>query len=165
MTVTDSQSFQAIFHNTMYPDPATRPREPSRAVRCAHWLAGGLLTVVTLLLARLRNDAPSVVITFGALTAIMLLVSPVCHLHYFCLSLPLAMGSLAAVWEGQGNSLARMGMITVLIIYAIANALPHFPALQLVRDCGLATYATLLLWLVGMLILWKRPIPVTVAQD
>jgi hypothetical protein len=155
VTATDSQSFQAIFHNTLYPDPARRPPQPSRAIRCAHWLAGCFLTVVTLLLARKRNDGPSKVITFGALTVIMLLLSPVCHLHYFCLSLPLIMGSLVAIWQNNGHLFWRVAMFAVLAIYLIGNALPHIPGLQLIRDCGLATYAALLLWLAGMVILWR----------
>jgi hypothetical protein len=151
ITATDSQSFQAIFHNTMYPNPATRPSKPSAAVRCAHWLVGGFLTIVTLLVGRRREDAPAVIIRLGALIVIMMLLSPVCHLHYFCLSLPLVMGSLAAV--GEENRLAKRGMYALVILYSLANALPHFPTLQLLRDCGLATYAALLLWLVGMIIL------------
>src|SRR5262249_11266975 len=150
VTATDSQSFQAIFHNSMHPNPATRPRQPSTVVRCAHWLTGGVLTLLTLLIARKQQDACAVVITFGALTVIMLLLSPVCHLHYFCLSLPLAMGTLAAAWQGEQGTWARLGLPTFFVIHGIAHALPHFPAFQLLRDCGLATYATLLLWLVGM---------------
>jgi hypothetical protein len=100
------------------------------------------------------------VITFGALIVLMLLLSPVCHLHYFCLSLPLAMGSYAAVWNHgtceKGNRIGRVAVVAVLFVYAIANALPHFPRLQLLRDGGLAMYAALLLWLTGMIILWKR---------
>jgi hypothetical protein len=155
VTATDSQSFQAIFHNTLYPDPATRPPQPSVAVRCAHWLAGGFLTVVTLLLARRRHDGPSTVITFGALTVIMLLLSPVCHLHYFCLCLPLIMGSLAAIWQNNGSLLGRVGISAVVAVHLIGNALPHIPGLQPLRDCGLATYAALLLWLAGIVILWR----------
>jgi len=138
----------------MYPNPATRPPKPSTAVRCAHWLVGGFLTIVTLLVGRRREDAPAVTIRLGALIVIMLLLSPVCHLHYFCLSLPLVMGSLAAVSEKQ--HLAKRAMYALTILYGLANALPHFPKFQLLRDCGLATYAALLLWLAGMIILSTR---------
>ena len=163
VTATDSQSIQATLHNTLFPNPATRPPQPSAAVRCIHWLAGGLLTLVTLLIARRQHDGPAVVITFGALTVLMLLLSPVCHLHYFCLSLPLAIGSLAAVWNHEtheihekGNRLGRVAVVAVLMIYGVANALPHFPRLQILRDGGLAMYAALLLWLTAMIILWRR---------
>jgi hypothetical protein len=163
VTATDSQSIQATLHNTLYPDPARRPPQASTAVRCVHWLAGGLLTVVTLLVARRRKDGAAVVITFGALTVLMLLLSPVCHLHYFCLSLPLAMGLVSssltdqARGEREGNWIGRAVVALVLVLYGVANALPLFPRLQLLRDGGLAMYAALVLWLVGMIILWKLP--------
>jgi alpha-1,2-mannosyltransferase len=156
VTATDSQSFQAIFHNTLYPDPRTRPPQPAVATRCAHWLVGGFLTLVTLLLARRQDDGPSIVITFGALTLIMLLLSPVCHLHYFCLSLPIIMGTLAAVWHSNSSALAKVGIAAVLAVHLMGNALPNIPGLQLIRDCGLASYTALLVWLAGMVILWKR---------
>jgi alpha-1,2-mannosyltransferase len=156
VTATDSQSFQAIIHNTTYPNPATRPPTASAAVRCAHWLIGSFLTVVTLLAARRRDDGPAAVITLGALTVIMILLSPVCHLHYFCLCVPLMMGILAAVWEENRSRLARMGVYAVMIVFCLANTLPHFQKFQLLRDCGLATYAALLLWLTGMLVLRTR---------
>jgi hypothetical protein len=156
VTATDSQSFQAMIHNMLHPDPATRPPQPSAMVRATHWLAGGLMTLVTLFLARRREDGSSVLITFGALIVIMLLLSPVCHLHYFCLSLPLGMGLLAAVWERDGNPLERMAVYTVLILHGIATALPHIPGLQPLRDSGMAGWGALLLWLVGMVILWQR---------
>jgi hypothetical protein len=166
VTATDSQSIQATLHNTLYANPATRPPQPSAAVRCTHWLAGGLLTLVTLLVARRRKDGPAVVITFGALTVLMLLLSPVCHLHYFCLSLPLAMGMVAAVWNHEthethlkGKWIGKATLVGVLVLYGLANALPLFPRLQALRDGGLAMYAALLLWLAGMIILWKRGRP------
>src|SRR5207248_169449 len=48
---TDSQSLVAIFHNTLYPDRTTRPRNASPALRRWHWAAGGGLLLVTLLAA------------------------------------------------------------------------------------------------------------------
>jgi alpha-1,2-mannosyltransferase len=165
VTATDSQSFQAIIHNTMYPNPATRPPQVSAAVRRIHWIAGAVLTIVTLLAARRRVDAPSVVITLGALTVIMILLSPVCHLHYFCLSLPLVMGLLAAVWEENRSRLARGGVSAVLVSYAVANTVPHFQTFQFLRDCGLATYAALLLWLTGMVVLWNRGCSASAQRD
>jgi hypothetical protein len=165
VTATDSQSFQAIFHNSLYPNPATRPHYPSAGIRAAHWLAGALLTLLTLAAARRRrHDPAATVIVFGALVVLMLLLSPVCHLHYFCLSLPLVMGVLAATWEGASAPHLGVGMLLALTANVVANTLPHFagpraPLMQLLRDDGLASAAALLLWLVGILILWKRGRP------
>src|SRR6266511_4036912 len=67
VTATASQSFQAMIHNTAYPNPATRPPRPATPVRLAHWGLGGLLTGLTLLLAGRRADGPATVLHFGAL--------------------------------------------------------------------------------------------------
>src|SRR5262249_7020106 len=93
VAATDSPSPVATMHNTLNFDRATRPRQAAPAVRRAHWLIGALLTGLTLLAAgRRRRDGPATVVLLGALLVLMLLLSPVCHLHYFCLWLPLVMG-------------------------------------------------------------------------
>ena len=40
----------------------------------------------------------------GTLLLIMLLLSPVCHTHYFALAVPLLMGLLALSWDRQGGA-------------------------------------------------------------
>jgi hypothetical protein len=157
VTATDSQSFLAVLHNTLHPDGATRPANPSPAVRRAHWLIGGVLTLLTLLAARWRrSDGPSEALFLGQLTVLMLLLSPVCHLHYFCLSIPLVLSLLAALWERDVSRAAACGTILLLAGTIVANTLPHFGQFQRLRDDGLAMYAALSLWLVGCLVLWQR---------
>ncbi len=169
VTATDSQSFQAIIHNTLYPDGATRPRTVAPTVRLAHWLAGGMMTLLTLLATvrreswdvkgwlhgpRLTPHAPRDQVLFlGCLALIMILVSPVCHLHYFCLAVPLVMGLLNKAWEGKSTLFPGKGLILLFLVLVIANTLPHFPAFQRLRDDGLAAYAALLLWLTGVTVL------------
>jgi hypothetical protein len=89
------------------------------------------------------------------LVVVMLLLSPVCHRHYFCLSLPLIMGLVAA--NGARRPLSRPGMALTLLlaINVVTNVLPHIPLLYVLRDKGLAMYGALLLWLVGLAVLWK----------
>jgi len=96
------------------------------------------------------------VLTFGALVVLMNLLSPVCHLHYFCLSMPLAMGLVAAAWEKNGAP--RLGTATALAlaVNGLANAVPHLPGCDLLRDTGLAMYGTMVLWLAGGIALWRR---------
>jgi hypothetical protein len=163
ITRTDSQSFQAVIHNTLNLERATRPAYPTDAVRWAHWLIGGLLTAVTVLAAGWRRAQSGVteVIFLGVLILLMLLLSPVCHLHYFCLSLPLLIGLLAFSWERQPTSYLKCGWWLLLFVYFIANALPQFPGLELLRDIGLAMYAALLLWLVANAVLWKQTATLT----
>jgi hypothetical protein len=87
----------------------------------------------------------------------MVLVSPVCHLHYFSLAIPLVLGVQAAAWSGDTYPRWDKARFLVALANAVANILPRCPGMQLVRDGGLAMYATLLLWLVGMLVLCTRP--------
>jgi hypothetical protein len=156
ITATDSQSFQAVFHNALYPDRATRLPFPSAGVRAAHWLAAGLMTALTLLAARRgRGDGPGEVIAFGALSVTMVLASPVCHLHYFAASVPLVMGCLAASWERSGAARLGAGALLLGAANVAANTLPNLPGMLVLRDGGLATAAALLLWGTGVVLLWR----------
>lgn len=160
VTATDSQSFVAALHNTLHPDRATRPARASASLTLAHWLLGGLLTGLTLLAGRGRQDeGRPAVLTLGALVVVNHLVSPVCHLHYLCAAVPLAMGLVAAAWERSGTT--RMGAGTWLLLAAnvAAGALPHVPGLEALRDGGLAMYGTLLLWAAGTVSVGRRGPP------
>ena len=88
----------ATLHNTLHLDRATRPADASPAVAGVSYLLGGLLTAVTLWAGgwRRRLQGPDVPLYFGALILVMLLLCPVCHLHYFSMAVPLVMGLLAA---------------------------------------------------------------------
>jgi alpha-1,2-mannosyltransferase len=161
-TATDSQSFLCVLHNTLHLDRMTRPREAAPETRLAHWILGGALTGLTLLaLGWRRPSGRRELLGLGTLTLIMFLLSPVCHLHYFCLALPLTMGFLAIAWEspareGAGAIWRSLWLWLVLGVNTVANTLPHLPGSDLLRDLGLATYGTLLLWLAGVVILCRK---------
>jgi hypothetical protein len=160
ITATESQSYLAVLHNTLYLDRSTRPAKPSEAVRWAHWLIGGVLTGLTLLAGGRRpTAASSEVILLGALFLMMVLLSPVCHLHYFCLSLPLVMAMRFVFWERSRPLSWKVGWWLLMGINLVCNSLPHFGGLEVLRDVGLAMYAALLLWLVGSVTLWQRRCP------
>jgi hypothetical protein len=160
VTATDSQSFQAIVHNSLYPDPVTRPRQVGPVVRLAHWLTGGMLTLLTLVAAwRGRRDATGQVLFLGSLVLVMILVSPVCHLHYFCLAVPLVTGLLAAAWEGKATLAPGPALVLLFAGNVIANSLPHVQFFQRLRDDGVAAYAALLCWLAGVVLLRRRSRP------
>jgi hypothetical protein len=159
-TATDSQSFVILFHNFQNPDRDTRPLQPAPELRAAHWLLGGALTLVTLLASGWRHATRyGTLLAGGALMLLMLLLSPVCHLHYFCLGLPLVMGLLVWRWERQPDNTMTpqlgLGFAILLIVNGVANMVPHVPGLELTRDIGLAAGGTLLLWLTGVVVLWR----------
>jgi hypothetical protein len=162
-TSTDSQSIGPIIHNTIYHNSLLRPQQHSAAVRLAHWSIGGLMTLLTLLAGggsdghRLRP-----LLLLGTLVLLMLLLSPICHLHYFCLALPLITGLIAMQWEATGSHRQfQWGLASLLIVNFVANGVTHLPESELVRDLGVATYATALLWLWAVVTLWRtrsRPV-------
>jgi hypothetical protein len=155
VTATDTQSFLAVIHNTLYPNPLTRPMWAAPWVRTTHWLLGALLTGITLLCAgRRRPDASAdTVLSIGALVLLMILLSPVCHLHYFLLAVPLVLGLIARGWDRRGFPHLGAGVALLLGINLVANILPRLPGFQVLRDLGLVTYATMLLWLAAVLAL------------
>jgi hypothetical protein len=158
VVATDSQSLLAAMHNTLYLDRSQRPAEASATVRLVSGAIGALLTLVALLVfgRKDRNDPIADVLFFGALVVNMLLLSPVCHLHYFCLALPLVTALLAARWERLGTLRLGAGLVVLFTVYLIASIWPQIPDRDIVRDAGLAMYATLLLWGVACTVLWRR---------
>ncbi len=155
VTSTDTQAFLAVIHNTMNPNRETRPMWVSPWVRAAHWLLGGLLTGITLILAGRRGlvASPDTVLALGGLVLLMILLSPVCHMHYFLLALPVIMGLVSFSWDRHNLTRLGMGLPLLLAINLVANTLPRLPGLELLRDFGVVTYSTLLLWLAAVLLL------------
>jgi alpha-1,2-mannosyltransferase len=165
-TSTDSQSPVAMIHNALHLDRLSRPYVASAQVRLAHWLIGGLLLGVTLLAAGPNDGGHRLrpLLFLGALSLVMLLLSPVCHLHYFCLALPLVMGLIAWEWQTRGSRRLSRGLLVVLVLHCAINAMTHFPGMDLIRDLCLAGYATMLLWLAAVVVLWRTR-PATQARN
>lgn len=158
VTATDSQSFLAAIHNTLHLDRNQRPKTASATVRRAHWLLGAAFTLLTLLAARSRRQEAGLapVLFLGALTLIMILCSPVCHTHYFVLSLPLVMGLLARDWQRRGTTDLSPGLTSLLALQIVGNTLPLLPPFEILKDIGLALYTALTLWSVACVVLWKQ---------
>jgi hypothetical protein len=160
VTATDSQSFLATIHNTLHLDRNRRPSEASPAVRRAHLALVGLFTLLTLAAARRRPESGLDVTFFvGALTVIMILASPVCHTHYFTLSLPLVMGLLARESERRGSTEVGWGLVALFAVQVVGNVLPLLPVFEVLKDAGLAMYTALALWLAACVALWRKPQP------
>ncbi len=147
VTATDSQSFVVVLHNTLHSNRLTRPRQASQGVQLAHWgLSGAMLLLILGAFRRSPCNTTAARMTtllVGALVLNMILASPVCHLHYFALAVPLMMGLVVervhrSVYPGWGLTLL-MGA------YIVGTAVPSLPWMRPLRDCGLALYAALLL--------------------
>jgi heme A synthase len=97
-----------------------------------------------------------VVLFLGALTLVMLASSPVCHVHYFVLSLPLVMALLAREWDRAGQMRLSPALCVLLLVQLVGNALPLIAGLELVKDAGLSLYTALALWATACVSLWRR---------
>jgi hypothetical protein len=152
MTATDSQSLLVVAHNTLYPERKTRPTKADAKTRLVVLAIGGVLTGITLLAGRWhRLSGVQEALFLGMLVIDILLMSPVCHLHYFCLSLPLVMALIALRWQRTDTWMRWLPLLFLANI--VANIVPHFPGLEPVRDLGMAMYAALALWLAGAITL------------
>jgi hypothetical protein len=168
VTATDSQSFRSIIHNTIHLDRATRPAQASPLVQKIHWVIGGAFTLLTLLVAGYRRTltGPALVLFVGSLTLIMILMSPVCHTHYFALSLPLVMGLIAWHWERTGRAGLSTGVVVLIAVQIAGNTLPLLSATEVLKDVGLATYTALLLWLLACVaVRQSRSVPAAAAEQ
>jgi hypothetical protein len=145
-------------HNSLFPNRATRPAHALSHVRLASNLVGGCLNLIALWAAGWRRpqQGPAAVVFFGVLVINMLLLCPVCHLHYFCMAVPLVMGLLAGRWERLPEPRVGIGLGLVFTVFVICSVPGQLPGLDLARDCGLAMYGALLLWVAGVRFLWQQ---------
>lgn len=157
VTATDSQSFLAAIHNTTHLNRWKRPGDAAPAVRRAHWLLGAGMLLLTLWAFHRRGlpEAQHTTLFVGALTLNMVLTSPVCHLHYFALAMPLVMGLLAAWGSHSGYPSWRLACL--LVVNAAANGLPMLPGRDVLRDVCLAMYAAVLLWAMACVAARRAP--------
>jgi hypothetical protein len=153
VNATDNQSIQTTLHNTLYFDRDTRPKVAEPWERYTTWFIGGTFTLLTLAAAyrRRTDNGLSVALLVGAMTLVMMWLSPVCHSHYFVLSVPLIMTLLARSWERRPQVLNRfaalsIGMFVLIVVQIIGYTIP---LIQATRDLGFSLYTSLPLWLLA----------------
>ncbi len=156
-TANDSQSLQAALHNTLHPVRASRPAQPTALVRWIPRVVGGILTVLTLAAAgwKKSNSGTDSALFLGALTINMLLLSPICHMHYFSLCGVVGMGLVAARWEKSRPGLGT-GLKLIFAFNILCYIPPNIPDWLILRDWPITVYPTLILWTAGVVTLWKR---------
>jgi hypothetical protein len=165
INATDSQSFVALIHRWRnlgetigVPRPLrSKPLEPWATP--AHWIISLLLTATALLAAgwRGRGSPLKEELFVGSLAVIMVLASPVSHLHYFTLTIPLAMGLVMA--GRNGAVYPRRKWLWLLAAFAAASAIPLIPGLEALRDLGLASFGALALWCAGTITVGRAAVP------
>ena len=162
-TATDNQSFQSVIQASLHPDRDTRPRQASRSIKVAALGLGAVLTLLTLWAGRRgrARTGPGLALFVGCLALVMLMLSPVCHSHYFVLEVPLVLGLLALAWERRARlngpcvSIGDKGLVNLrtaalFAFLIVGNILPQLTSLIALRDRGLPALAALLLWIVSL---------------
>jgi hypothetical protein len=158
---TDNQSFAAAIHANLYPDPEVRPRVASAETRLAHWAIGAALTLVTIVAGwrvPRANPADQLVLV-GCLCVLMVLLSPVSHMHYYAMALLLVAGLwLRGLAARPGSHVADPLTTGALAAWGALTALPLLPgpAFDQLREGGFATAATVGLWALGVWTLGRR---------
>jgi hypothetical protein len=152
---TDSHSFQAVIHNYLHPDPYRRPANASKSTRLIHWAICGVMTAITLLVGwRQRHADTSVqLVLLGSLLLVMVLASPVSHVHHYAMTLPAICGLwLKGLVDRPGHAWPTPWLSIPLFIWCVGTGLPLFPGRTFVqmREFGLGTSTTVILWLVGV---------------
>jgi alpha-1,2-mannosyltransferase len=171
INATDNQSFVALIHRWRNFDETltiarrlrSRPLEPW--AKPAHWCIAIVLTALTLLAASGRRAAAAPIheeLLVSCLMVLMVLSSPVSHLHYFSLLVPLAMGLMVA---GRGAGVYPGRKWAWLFAAVIASgALPLLPGLGALRDLGMASFGALALWSAGLLTMRRSAAEISVAD-
>jgi hypothetical protein len=175
----DLMSLRSVLFKTLHPDPATRPQAVDAWYDTAQKLIGLSLTI--LMLAALGrpesaragpraigppDSAVTTVLALGLMLVAVIPLIPVSQPHYYMLALPLVMGLIADDREHRGGSRPSRPLSAFLVLYAVANLLPYLPGLYVLMDLGLDMYAGLVLWLFGLVVLWRRHVtPTAVRPD
>ncbi|MBX9585345.1 MAG: glycosyltransferase 87 family protein [Gemmataceae bacterium] len=166
---TDSQSARAAVQAWLYPDRESRPDRPDPRASAAHWLSGGLMLGLTAWVgARRLTPAPADRLVYlGCLCALMLLLTPVSHMHYYAFALPLAAGLwLRSLSLRPGAVCGDARTLAVLVAWGVLTAVPLLPGpvFDRLRECGLGPAATVALWAFGLAVV-GRPAPLLAAAE
>lgn len=158
MEATDNQSFKAVLHSWLHLGEDAPPA-PSPWTRLAHFALGGAFTLATLLAAGLHKGSPRprpprdsgerTVLTLGLLCCVSLMLTPVVHLHYFILAMPLIAALVIPRMHASptGELPARVWLLAAA--YTAINLVPRLPWFAETRHLGVATIANIALWAIG----------------
>ncbi len=159
INATDHQSIVAILHNYQHwHHLEKRPPQPAAWARLTHWILGAVLVVSTLFAFGWTGDdsALRLLLLLGALFLVMVLVSPLSHLHYFAMAVPLIMGLMGASLASRGTAAAPSWPVLALLILAgVGFALPTLPFWEARREAGVPLITSLFLWLMAIVYLCK----------
>ena len=152
VAATKSQAFQVVLVKTIHLG-GKLPAQPAVWMKLVHWSLGAAMTLATLaFLCRPRNDGLALTAGVGMLALVMVILSPVCHLHYFTVGLPIVMALMACF---EDRSLAMKVALGVLFAAIMAAwTVPMITGYGVLRDVGVPLAGALALWLTGLCTRW-----------
>jgi hypothetical protein len=160
VTATDNQSFRATLHNYQHWGRlSSRPPQPAAWARLTHWLISGFIVAALLAAAGWKPDDDPVrcLMLLGALFLLMTLVTPVSHLHYFSMAVPLVMALNAASLKVRPRALLPgWAMLILLVLAGLGYALPTIPIWEVRREAGLPAGVSLILFAVSITYLLRQ---------
>ncbi|MCZ2344301.1 MAG: DUF2029 domain-containing protein [Bacteroidales bacterium] len=165
ITATDNQSFAAIVHTIRHPDRAERPIQADRLTKMIHLGIAGSLALICLWVGW-RGVGPhpaDQLIYFGCVAMLMMLMSPVTHMHYYTFALPLVSGLWARSLASRPNAVFADGKtLALLAIWGATTGAVLFPVelLREARSFGVCTAMTLVMWAYGLFQITQKPLSV-----
>lgn len=163
ITATDNQSFAAIIHAIRYPNKETRPPQADRLTKLMHLGLAGALALACLLVGW-RGVGPhpaDQLIYFGCVAMLMMLMSPVSHMHYYAFALPLVSGLWARSLATRPQAVfADRRTVTLLVIWGVTTGAVLLPVelLREARSFGVCTAITLVMWTYGLVLVARQPL-------
>ena len=162
IAATDNQSVRAAVQAWLYPDLETRPTRAVPIANLAHAVATiGMLAVTVFTGWRRLGPSPVDQLLFlGALCAVMLLATPVSHMHYYAYAFPLVAGLwYRGLLDRPGSMIADRRTILLLAGWTVATCIPLFsgPVFDRLRECGLGIVVTMILWAAGIRAILTQP--------
>lgn len=157
---TRSQSFQSALHRLVHAGtwPASPPETIAVWTRALHWcLSLSLLASVLALASRSgRVAAERDALAFASLMLLMILASPVCHLHYLVFGIPSIIAISTIGWRDRGFPRISPWLRGILISFPTITGVILLPGMRYWQDMGAGGAACLVLLFTNLSLLASK---------
>lgn len=155
VNATDSIGVKNALQNWMYPERDRRPEDLHIVGKIAYLLLGFAMTFLTLWPR--SAGATRVAHALAGLVVLMTIFSPVCHSHYLLFCVPIVMSLLARSWQFQATVRMPWLLTITFVVFVVTMAVAYLPGLEILKDRCVALFATLPLWAIPVVQLWRTP--------
>jgi hypothetical protein len=157
---TDNQALKFAVHNLMYvAEPGKPPGQMAPWIEWGYRIGGALMTLGTLL-ARRGRATPFVMgdaLQLTALMGLMLMLCPMCHLHYFLFLIPVVQVMMAWAWAKQPTLWLGWRWHLLFTAFVVAVLIPNLPGVDEIRNLGFPTWVVLAMWAASLVLSRREP--------